>query len=159
MEARERVRCGVYIRCHLLRLLILPKGGHMGKTSLVRWMLAVMFTITTLVGMSGFAAAQYYDDDRYSDRGSPQLAHQHGYQSGYHDGYRKGLHEGRENDPGDINVEALQDATHRYESWMGPIWYFRDGYRDGYRNGFRSGYQASRHGWWHRDDDDGWRWH
>ena len=132
----------------------------MGKARFTRWMFAAMLTIMTVTVMSGFAAAQYYDDDRYdrdNDRGSPQLAHQHGYQSGYRDGYRKGLHEGRENDPGDINVEALQDATHRYESWMGPIRYFRDGYRDGYHNGFRSGYQSSSRGWRQRDDDDDWR--
>jgi len=81
------------------------------------------------------------------------LAHQHGYQSGYRDGYRKGLHEGRENDPGDIDINALQNATHRYESWMGPMQAFRKGYRDGYRHGFRSGYNAAKSGWDYRSDD------
>lgn len=110
-------------------------------------------TFATLVAMRGVAAAQYYDDDGYY-QGSPRQAHQYGYQSGYHDGFRKGRHEGRENDPGDINYRALDQATHGYQPWMGPVQYFQDGYRDGYQRGFRSGYQSVHRSWGRRDDDD-----
>jgi flagellar biosynthesis/type III secretory pathway protein FliH len=105
---------------------------------------------------SAFAQYGYYDD--YYDRGYAQQARNYGFQSGYHDGFRKGRHEGRENDPGDINVRALQEATHGYRSWMGPVEAFRDGYRDGYHRGFRRGYEAGNRGWRDRDYDDGYRW-
>lgn len=110
--------------------------------------------------LGGTAVAQYDDDDYFYQPSNPRQAHQYGYQSGYRDGYKKGQHEGRENDPGDISVRALQNATHGYRSWMGPIRYFQDGYRDGYRQGFRVGYQATNRRWRDRDrddDDDGYR--
>ena len=130
------------------------------RISFARWIAVAALTLTAVIAISSFAVAQYDDDDRYEryyDGDSRQLAHQHGYQSGYRDGYRKGLHEGRENDPGDIDINALQNATHRYESWMGPIQAFRKGYRDGYRHGFRSGYNAAKSGWDYRSDDGDWR--
>lgn len=75
--------------------------------------------MATDLAFSGCAAARYrYHDDCY-DRGSAHQAHAYGIQNGYTDGYRKGQHEGRENDPGDINVRALEQATHGYRSWMG----------------------------------------
>jgi flagellar biosynthesis/type III secretory pathway protein FliH len=106
------------------------------------------------VGFSSSALAQYgyHDDDDYYG-GSTEQAHQYGYQYGYRDGYHKGQHEGRESDPGDIDVRALQNATHGYRRWMGPIEFFQDGYRDGYQRGFRMGYQATNRGWRDRDDD------
>lgn len=107
------------------------------------------------LALSGSAFAQYGYDDGYYDRGGPRQAHQYGYDNGYRDGYRKGQHEGRENDPGDINMRALQDASHGYRRWMGPIEAFQDGYRDGYQRGFRMGYQSTNRGWRDRDDDDG----
>ena len=107
------------------------------------------------LALSGSAFAQYGYDDGYYDRGGPRQAHQYGYDNGYRDGYRKGQHEGRENDPGDINMRALQDASHGYRRWMGPIEAFQDGYRDGYQRGFRMGYQSTNRGWRGRDDDDG----
>jgi flagellar biosynthesis/type III secretory pathway protein FliH len=111
------------------------------------------------MAFSGCASARYnsrYHDDSY-DRGNAQQAHANGFQNGYSDGYRKGQHEGRENDPGDINVGALERATHGYRSWMGPIEVFQDGYRDGYRRGFRIGYEATNRTWRDRDPDDGYR--
>jgi flagellar biosynthesis/type III secretory pathway protein FliH len=126
------------------------------KRIFLRWISATALTIIAAVVLSGIALAQYapYDDDNYYQRGSARQAHQYGYQSGYRDGYGKGRHEGRENDPGDINIRALQDATHGYQPWMGPIRYFQDGYRDGYSRGFRSGYDAVNRRWEDRDDDD-----
>jgi len=111
------------------------------------------------VVLSGCASARYRPRyyDGYYDSGSGQQARTYGFQNGYRDGYRKGQHEGRENDPGDINVRALEKATHGYQSWMGPIDYFQDGYRDGYRRGFRRGYQATNRGWRDRDYDDEYR--
>jgi hypothetical protein len=105
---------------------------------------------------SGCASAQYRPRyyDGYYDSGGTQQAHTYGFQSGYRDGYRKGQHEGRENDPGDINVRALEKATRGYQSWMGPVEDFQDGYRDGYRRGFRMGYQATNRAWRDRDYDD-----
>jgi flagellar biosynthesis/type III secretory pathway protein FliH len=108
---------------------------------------------------SGCASEHYgyrYPDGYYGS-GSAQQAHTYGYQNGYRDGYRKGQHEGRENDPGDINVRALDNATHGYQSWMGSIEEFQDGYRDGYRHGFREGYQATNRGWRDHDYDDDYR--
>jgi hypothetical protein len=35
------------------------------------------------------------------------------------------------------DVRALQHATHGYQSWMGSIEAFQDGYLEGYRRGFR----------------------
>jgi hypothetical protein len=116
--------------------------------------LAVAFALGTI--FSGSASAQYGDYDDYS-YGSAQQAHQYGYQNGFHDGLRKGRHEGRENDPGDVDVRALRDATHGYRRWMGPVEAFQDGYRDGYRQGFRRGYHAANRGWRDRDYDDGYR--
>jgi hypothetical protein len=118
--------------------------------------------LVTAVMFSGCASARYryhggYDDDYYYDRGTAGQAHGYGYQSGYRDGYRKGQHEGRENDPGDINMRALDNATHGYQSWMGPIENFQDGYRDGYRRGFRAGYEATNRRWNDRDYDDQYR--
>ena len=115
---------------------------------------ALLFGVT--VTLSGTALAQYGYDDDY-ERGSARQAHQYGYQNGYNDGYHKGQHEGRENDPGDINVRALRDASHGYRRWMGPIEAFQDGYRDGYRRGFRAGYYTTNRGWRDRDYDDGYR--
>lgn len=123
----------------------------MKRPRLTRWIFAVALTFTTAVVFRGVAAAQYYDDGYY--QGSAQQAHQYGYQNGYRDGFRKGRHEGHENDPGDINVRALEQATHGYRPWMGPVQSFQDGYRDGYRRGFRSGYQSV-NGW--RGDNGGW---
>lgn len=62
--------------------------------------------------------------------------------------------EGRENDPGDISVRALEQATHGYQSWMGSVESFQEGYRDGYRRGFRRGYEATNRRWRDRDYDD-----
>lgn len=121
-----------------------------------RAVLAFVLVFVATVALSGTAFAQYGDDDYY-DRGGAQQAHQYGYQNGYHDGYRKGQHEGRENDPGDISMRALQEATHGYRRWMGPIEAFQDGYRDGYRRGFRTGYQSTGRGWRDRDYDDRYR--
>ena len=125
------------------------------KTLIGRAVLAVAVSFSAAIAFSGPAFAQYgYDYGDY-DRGSAQQAHQYGYQNGYHDGYRKGQHEGRENDPGDVNIRALQVAAHGYRGWMGPIDAFQDGYRDGYSRGFRMGYQATNRSWRDRDDDDG----
>ena len=112
--------------------------------------------IAAVVAFSGCAPARYRyrDHNDYYDLGSVQQAHAYGIQNGYGDGYRKGQHEGRENDPGDINVGALEQATHGYRTWMGPIESFRDGYRDGYRRGFREGYEATNRRWRDRDYDD-----
>ena len=105
----------------------------------------------TTMAFSGCASARYRYHGDYYEGGSAQQAHSYGLQNGYSDGYRKGQHEGRENDPGDINVRALQQATHGYQSWMGPIESFQDGYREGYRRGFREGYEATNRKWRDRD--------
>ncbi|MEY2413380.1 MAG: hypothetical protein QOD84_1986 [Acidobacteriaceae bacterium] len=127
----------------------------MRKSTLMRGVSTAALVLTAALIFSSLAVAQYGDDDdRYSQRGNGQQAHQYGYQSGYRDGYRKGQHEGRENDPGDVSVADLQEATHGYQRWMGPVRYFQDGYRDGYRVGFRSGYQAVNNGWGNRNGDD-----
>jgi flagellar biosynthesis/type III secretory pathway protein FliH len=120
-----------------------------------RIVLVVALAFAATLALNGTAFAQYGYDDGYYDRGSAYQAHQYGFQNGYHDGYRKGQHEGRENDPGDINIRGLQEATHGYRRWMGPIEAFQDGYRDGYRRGFRMGYQTTNHSWRDRDYDDG----
>ncbi|MBV9342703.1 MAG: hypothetical protein JO159_17685 [Acidobacteria bacterium] len=119
-----------------------------------RTLFVVTLVFAAATTFSGSAVAQYGYDDDYYERGSAQQAHQYGYQYGYRDGYRKGQHEGRENDPGDINVRALQDASHGYSRWMGPLQFFQDGYRDGYRRGFRTGYQAVNRGGKDGDYDD-----
>jgi len=110
----------------------------------------------TAMAFSGCASAHYRDQyhDDYYNRGSEQQAHAYGFQNGYRDGYRKGQHEGRENDPGDISVRALEQATHGYQSWMGSVESFQEGYRDGYRRGFRRGYEATNRRWRDRDYDD-----
>ena len=113
----------------------------------------VIGMIAAAMAFSGCASSRYryrYHDDYY-DGGGTQRAHAYGFRNGYSDGYRKGQHEGRENDPGDINVRALEQATHGYESWMGPISSFQDGCRDGYRRGFRQGYEATNQRWRDRD--------
>lgn len=119
----------------------------------------VVALFATAMAFSSCASSRYryrYHDD-YHERGSSQQAHAYGYQNGYSDGYRKGQHEGRENDPGDIDVRALEQATHGYRSWMGSIESFQDGYRDGYRRGFRKGYEATNRGWRDRDYDGDYR--
>jgi hypothetical protein len=116
-----------------------------------------IFVITlfaTAMALSSCGSARYRYHDNYYDRGSAHQAHAYGIQNGYNDGYRKGQHEGRENDPGDIDLRALGQATHGYRSWMGPIESFQDGYRDGYRRGFREGYEATNRRWRDRDYDD-----
>jgi flagellar biosynthesis/type III secretory pathway protein FliH len=107
--------------------------------------------LATTIAFSGCASARYHNHGDYYDRGSAHQSYSYGIQSGYSDGYRKGQHEGRENDPGDINVRALEEATHGYQSWMGPVESFQDGYREGYRRGFREGYEATNRGWRDRD--------
>ena len=122
------------------------------------WISALTLALVSPIVLSRVAAAQYYDyDGGYYAAGSAEQARQYGYQSGYRDGYHKGVHEGRENDPGDINFRALQNATHGYREWMGPIYFFRDGYRDGYQQGFRAGFHTGNHPWRYRDDDDWYR--
>ena len=117
----------------------------------------VVGLLATAVAFSGCASARYRYHGDYYDRGSAHQAHAYGVQNGYSDGYRKGQHEGRENDPGDINVRALEQANHGYQSWMGPIESFQDGYRDGYRRGFRNGYEATNRRWRDRDYGDDYR--
>lgn len=126
----------------------------MKRSRVMQGVLTVVLALATAPLLGSFATAQYDDEDRYSQRGGGQQARQYGYQSGYRDGYSKGKHEGRENDPGDINVGDLQDATRGYQRWMGPVRYFQDGYRDGYRSGFQSGYQAVNRGG-NRGDEGG----
>src|SRR5262244_3749053 len=127
------------------------------KRVIRRTVLAVAVTFAAGAIFTSSASAQYgYYDDYYG--ASRQQAHQQGYQYGFHDGFRKGRHEGRENDPGDVDVRALGDATHGYRRWMGPVEAFQDGYRDGYRQGFRRGYHAGNRGWRDRDYDDDYRW-
>ena len=127
------------------------------KKFAVRTVFAVALVFATAIALSSSAFAQYgYDDGYYSYR-IAQQAHNYGFQNGYRDGYRKGQHEGRENDPGDINVRALEQATHGYRSWMGPVEYFQDGYREGYRRGFRRGYESTNGRWKDRDYDDDYR--
>ena len=119
----------------------------------------VIAIFATAMAFSGCASSRYryrYRDGYY-DAGSGQQAHAYGFRNGYNDGFRKGQHEGRENDPGDIDVRALEDATHGYGSWMGPVESFQDGYRDGYRRGFREGYEAMNHRWRDRHFDDDYR--
>jgi flagellar biosynthesis/type III secretory pathway protein FliH len=118
---------------------------------------SVIALFTTAMVFSGCASPRYRYHDDYYDHGSAHQAHAYGFQSGYNDGYRKGQHEGRENDPGDINVKALEQADHGYASWMGPIESFQDGYRDGYRRGFRNGYEATNRGWRDRGYGDDYR--
>jgi flagellar biosynthesis/type III secretory pathway protein FliH len=119
----------------------------------------VIALFATAMAFTGCASSRYRSQyhGEYYDRGSGQQAHSYGIENGYSDGYRKGQHEGRENDPGDIDVRALEQATHGYRSWMGSIESYRDGYRDGYRRGFRKGYEATNHRWRDRDSYDGYR--
>ncbi len=117
----------------------------------------VLPLLGTVMAFSGCASSRYRYHDNYYDRGNSQQAHQYGYQNGYNDGYRKGQHEGRERDPGDIDVRALDEATHGYRSWMGSIESFQDGYRDGYRRGFRKGYESTNRRWRDRDYDGNYR--
>ncbi|MDP9159403.1 MAG: hypothetical protein M3O09_04140 [Acidobacteriota bacterium] len=107
----------------------------------MRMISPVALAIATALLLSNLAIAQD-DDDSYSQQGDGQQAQHYGYEVGYRDGYSKGRHEGHENDPGDIDSWALQNATNGYQPWMGPVQYFQSGYRSGYSNGFRSGYQA-----------------
>jgi flagellar biosynthesis/type III secretory pathway protein FliH len=122
------------------------------KRLVIRTVFVVALFAAAMV-FSGCAHRYRYYDDYYGS-GSAQQAHEYGYQNGYRDGYHKGQHEGRENDPGDINVRDLENASHGYHRSMGPIESFQDGYRDGYRRGFRMGYQATNHRWRDRDYDD-----
>ena len=127
------------------------------KKLAVRTVFGVAMVFATAAVFSSSALAQYGYDDRYYDYRGAQQARNYGFQNGYRDGYRKGQHEGRENDPGDINVRALEQATHGYRSWMGPVEYFQDGYREGYRRGFRRGYESTNSRWRDRDYDDDYR--
>ena len=122
------------------------------KTRAIRTVMMIALSATALA-FSGCASKRYRYHDNYYDDGSAHQAHAYGVRNGYSDGYRKGQHEGRENDPGDINVRALEQATHGYRSWMGPIESFQDGYREGYRRGFREGYEATNRRWRDRDYD------
>lgn len=122
-----------------------------------RTVFAVALVFAGAMSLSSSAFAQYGYDDGYYNYRSAQQAHNYGFQNGYRDGYRKGQHEGRENDPGDISVRALEQATHGYRSWMGPVEYFQDGYREGYRRGFHRGFESTNSRWRDRDYDDDYR--
>jgi len=122
------------------------------KTRAIRIVIMIALSATALA-FSGCASNRYRYHDNYYEDGSAHQAHAYGVRNGYSDGYRKGQHEGRENDPGDINVRALEQATHGYRSWMGPIESFQDGYREGYPRGFRECYEATNRRWRDRDYD------
>ena len=122
------------------------------KTRAIRTVIMIALSATALA-FTGCASERYRNHDNYYGHGSAHQAHAYGVRNGYSDGYRKGQHEGRENDPGDISVRALEQATHGYRSWMGPIESFQDGYREGYRRGFREGYEATNRRWRDRDYD------
>jgi len=112
------------------------------------------FAVALTLVLGGLALAQYRDsDDYYYNRDNTAQARQYGYQNGYQDGLRKGKHEGRENDPGDFRSREWDSASRGYQSWMGPLGLFQQGYRDGYRAGFRSGYQSVHHRWGDGDGD------
>jgi hypothetical protein len=122
------------------------------KTRAIRTAIMIAVAATALA-FSSCASERYRNHDNYYGHGSAHQAHAYGVRNGYSDGYRKGQHEGRENDPGDISVRALEQATHGYRSWMGPIVSFQDGYREGYHRGFREGYEATNRRWRDRDYD------
>jgi flagellar biosynthesis/type III secretory pathway protein FliH len=124
------------------------------KKLAVRTVFGVALVFATATALPSSAFAQYGYDDHYYDYRNAQQAHDYGFQNGYRDGYRKGQHEGRENDPGDINMRALEQATHGYPSWMGPVEHFQDGYREGYRRGFHRGFESTNRRWRDRDYDD-----
>lgn len=121
---------------------------------MLREMRMAAFAVALTLVLGGLALAQYRDSDDYDyNRDNAAQARQYGYQNGYRDGLRKGKHEGRENDPGDFRSEDWQRASRGYQSWMGPLDLFQQGYRDGYRAGFRSGYQSVHHRWGDGDGD------
>jgi flagellar biosynthesis/type III secretory pathway protein FliH len=107
----------------------------------------VIGVLATAMAFSGCASARYRYHGDYYDHGNAHQAHAYGVQNGYRDGYGKGQHEGRENDAGDVDMRALEHATHGYASWMGPIESFQHGYREGYRRGFRNGYESTNRSW------------
>ena len=114
--------------------------------------MAALAAAVTLV-LSGFALAQYRDGYYYGGAYSSQ-ARQYGYQNGYRDGVTRGREEGRERDAYDGRNVDWRFATRGYQSWMGPINQYRDGYVDGYHNGFQDAYRrASRGGWGWGDGD------
>jgi hypothetical protein len=122
---------------------------------MMRQMRMAVFAVAVTVVLSGFALAQRDadDDGYYSQRGYGQ-AQQYGYQSGYRDGYSNGQHEGRERDPNDFQTPDWRQATRGYQSWMGPVQVFQNGYRDGYRSGFQAGFRSVNRGWGDGDRDD-----
>ncbi len=121
---------------------------------MLRKMRTAAFAVAVTLVLGGLALAQYRDsDDYYYNRDNGAQARQYGYQNGYRDGLHKGKHEGRENDPGDFRSREWDSASRGYQSWMGPLGLFQQGYRDGYRAGFRSGYQSVHHRWGDGDGD------
>jgi hypothetical protein len=100
------------------------------KTRAIRTAIMIAVSATALA-FTGCVSERYRYHDNSYDNGSAHQAHAYGIQNGYSDGYRKGQHEGRENDPGDISVRALEQATHGYRSWMGRLNLFRMGIERG----------------------------
>ena len=120
--------------------------------------MAAFATAVTLV-LSGFAPAQSRDGYYYGGSYNSQ-ARQYGSQNGYRDGVNRGREEGRERDAYDGRNVDWRVATRGYQSWMGPVNQYRDGYVDGYHNGFQDSYRRNARGGWgwgdgDRDRDDG----
>lgn len=123
-----------------------------------RTMRMAAFAAAMTLVLGGLALAHDGDDYYYGrNNGS---ARQYGYQNGYRDGVNRGLEEGRERDRYDGRNVDWRFATRGYQSWMGPVNQYRDGYVDGYHNGFQEGFRRTARGGWgwgdgDRDRDDG----
>jgi len=108
----------------------------------MQWMAALaVMALTIVLASSTTANAQIYDRPYAAN---VTQTRQYGYDNGYRDGAARGQHEGRENDPYDYHTPDWRQATRGYQSWMGPVSYFQQGYQQGYAAGFQSGFASVR---------------
>jgi len=103
----------------------------------------VLGSMVLLLMMASALAAQTRSRPplRTNDSSSYRYAYEHGYRAGYEDGFTQGRDDFNGNRPRDYaRSEDYRRADRTYESRMGSVNEYQDGYRVGYELAYNDGY-------------------
>lgn len=114
----------------------------MKKTSkqLKTWTLAIILALSVIVVMPNWTMAQ--ERSRTTrPRSQTSVASDRGYLDGYDDGYREGKADyGRKTDRDHRHSQLWQDADRGYQTGVGSLADYREGYRTGFELGYTDGF-------------------
>jgi hypothetical protein len=102
------------------------------------WVLILVLAIGNLAALSGRAQAQARSRIRNTQTAT---AYDHGYADGYDDGYRQGKSDNEQDATRDHKRSQLyKDADRGYETRLGSLADYREGYRLGFEIAYTDGY-------------------